>query len=151
MIFLLVRILFRDLPSISFSRAFELSTMIEKLHKILAFTDPSLFYYAIIYGVTKTIETLIGSERNFWQSVWFEIFEICGENEAFYLTLLLPLYTYGLYWLIGGIFLIMENKIKAYKIQSKIGEVAEAGKLMEVSLQKFMKFYFLNKFFARFL
>lgn len=111
--------------------------MKQKLQLILYFIDPTLFYYVIIYAITKLIEVLIGSEKNFWQSVWLKIMDICGEEEAFYLTWMLTFYTYGVYWLVGGIFLLLENKISAYKIQKKKGEVEEAGKLFKVSFKEF--------------
>lgn len=101
--------------------------------KFIAYTEPIIFYYIIIYGITKLVEVLTGSEKCFWESLWHKICDIGGESEAFYLIVLLTVYVYVIYWIIGLTFVALEKNFSKFKIQKKIGEIGEDGKFFHVS------------------
>lgn len=105
--------------------------------KIFPYFEPILAYYGVIYGITKILEFALGSEKYFWESVWHEIMDICGENEAIYLQFMITGYTYILYWTGAIIFFTVEKIFRDFKTQKKIGEIGENGKFLEVS--KFVK------------
>lgn len=108
----------------------------EKLKNSLSYFEPISVYYGIIYGITKIIEVSIGSETCFWESVWHKILDIFGENAAFY-TIVMTVYTFILYWIVGTIFLVIEkinNPLSDFKIQKKKGEIGGDGKMLEVVL-----------------
>lgn len=122
---------------------------INLLHQILSYVNPIFFYYAVIYGSTKIFESMFGFEY-FWQSVWHRIMDIFGDSEYFYIVWALNGYTFLLYWIFGGIFLLLETLIcpkvlTDYKIQKNQSKIQKDSNVYQVT-KKLLKLIFCFQF-----
>jgi hypothetical protein len=88
--------------------------------------------------MTKVYELIFGVE-NFWTSVWNGIMDKFGDNEAFYIVWGINIWTTGLYWGLGAIFLAMEffkkpKQLENYKIQEGKSEINKNENIFKVSI-----------------
>ncbi|KAG5683684.1 hypothetical protein PVAND_012950 [Polypedilum vanderplanki] len=81
--------------------------------------NPFMLWVAVIYGFTRIIEILTGSE-NFWSNFWNRIVDLC-DDEYYFKVILTMAYTTILYWGVGMLFIIMDitnpKFIQKYKTQ----------------------------------
>ncbi|XP_070492844.1 fatty acid hydroxylase domain-containing protein 2-like [Chironomus tepperi] len=77
--------------------------------------NPLLYWIALIYGITRIVETFTGTE-NFWSNTWNRIVDISDDNYRFKVFVRL-IYTTGLYWIVGILFILMDitNKPKFFR------------------------------------
>ena len=91
--------------------------------ELLAYINPILFYYSLIYGVSKCIEFMFNT-RSVWQMIWNKVMDVFGEDAGIYSIWIINSYSYLLYWTLGGLLFAMESfkvpkSLKNYKIQEK--------------------------------
>lgn len=91
--------------------------------ELLAYINPILFYYALIYGVSKCLEQLF-STGSVWQWMWNKIIDVFGDDAGIFSIWILNSYSYLLYWILGGVLFVMEKhkvpkNLAKYKIQDK--------------------------------
>jgi methylsterol monooxygenase len=95
----------------------------------------------IIAAVKNTLTWLLqsfwGDSSNFWQAQWDRLLDVIGDD-PYTLSVYVPaIYTFAVYWIIGGIYTIMDitNKpaaLRRYKIQAGTNEPVETKRLMTV-------------------
>lgn len=87
----------------------------------------------------KYFETFWLASREFWQSKWDAFLDIVGDDPF---TLWVPgsvIFTFVVYWIIGGIFTIMDvtNKpafLRRYKTQPGTNEPVDRERLIKVTI-----------------
>lgn len=117
--------------------------------------NPILFWVAGIYGVTRIAETLTGAE-NFWSNTWNRIVDLSDDNDYTLKVYIRLIYTTGIYWAIGLLFLYMDatNKPKCfrkYKIQPEAHVPLNMKKFLPACLTILFNQFVLNFVISHFM
>lgn len=114
------------------------------LSEFLAYINPMLFYYSVMYGIGKFFEWCFSTE-SVWQWSWNKVTDVFGDDVGIYSIWILNSYAYLLYWVVGGFLFLMEKycdpkTMKSYKIQEN--EIQSQTTVYAVSKRTWAKILF---------
>ncbi|KAG4068221.1 hypothetical protein HA402_008862 [Bradysia odoriphaga] len=101
--------------------------------------NPMIYWTAVIYGVTRLIE-LITNTENFWTNSWNRFIDYAEDDPFFCYVWATTVYTMGLYWTLGSIFIIMDvtgkpEFVRKYKTQPEANVPLDKWKFFTATLR----------------
>ncbi|CRL03989.1 CLUMA_CG017108, isoform A [Clunio marinus] len=104
----------------------------ERFHTGITWFDPLFVVIALVYGFTRFLELLTGT-NGFWERNWIKFIDFCGCNEHDFDIWVSAAFLLSVYWSVSCLILYLNysGKLSKYKVQPGKNEPMDTRKLIE--------------------
>lgn len=91
-------------------------------------------FNSLYFALRRLLQWIVGSTESFWESFWNKVIDITGENPFYVYVIATTIFSFTVYWFVGGLFVLMDLTLKPealrrYKVQPNTNEPVDKQKL----------------------
>lgn len=124
---------------IHFLFSWSLFTLLQGEHKLTEKKNENSKFKQKVHSTShRLFEWILGCHESFWEKLWNQIIDLTGENPFNVYVTGTTIFTFLVYWIYGGLFVLMDLTLKPktlrrFKVQTHTNEPVDKNALIQTS------------------